>query len=490
MDENLFDWLYSLPIGWIAALIFLVTFTSAGMIYVIVGKLATDERAKAFRSISAGMLPPLGIMYGLFVTIIASQVWSNLDKANTAVYREASALSTTVFLASSFPGEPESRIRALIRRHIHDAVNHEWAIMAHNTGKLKISSQPLAEALQLTLRLRPRSEGQSTAQKAIVSALEDALDARRQRIVISLSDVNWITGMCLIMQAICTLLTIAMIHCGNKTASISALGIFATGVAVSVLIIFTHNRPFGGPVFVDSALLTQIESEEMLSQQETNHAIALRLTALLDSARKVIDEAQGLINKPSSDKGLTAEKVVEKTLKNYSERTGHLFSDLDRNSAEGMIMQAQLDAIAEVIEESQDIFNDPELGYKNFPPSVFTYLVAEAFNKKANRLAYLKYTAPQPLVRSKNNMPDKWEDGVIKGRFLSPAWPRGEIFAEVAELNGKKAYRLMIPKYYDASCLGACHGTPDASRNGGGKEAPVSQPGDLGGAISAGIYFR
>lgn len=484
------DWLYALPIGWIAALIFLVTFLTTGIIYIVVGRLAVGERAKAFRSISAGMLPPLGIMYGLFVTIIASQVWSNLDKANTAVYREASALSTTVFLASSFPGEPEARIRALIRQHIHDAVNHEWEIMAHNTGKLKISSQPLAEALQLTLRLRPRSEGQSTAQKAIVTTLEDALDARRQRIVISLSDVNWITSMCLIMQAICTLLTIAMIHCGNRTASISAMGIFATGVAVSVLIIFTHNRPFGGPVFVDSALLTQIETEEMLSQQETNHAIALRVTALLEAARQVIDDYQDLINKPSADKGLTAEKVVAKTLKTYFEATGHQFSDLDRNSAEGLIMQAELDAIADVVDSAQPILNDPDLGYKNFPPSVFTYLVAEAFNKKASHLAYIKFTAPQQLVRVKGNMPDKWEDATIKGKFLSPTWPAGEKFAEVAELNGKKSYRLMIPKYYDSSCLGACHGASETSRNGDGKEAAISKPGDLGGAISVAIYFK
>jgi hypothetical protein len=34
-----------------------------------------DERARrAFKAISAGMLPPLGIVFGLFVAFIAAQV--------------------------------------------------------------------------------------------------------------------------------------------------------------------------------------------------------------------------------------------------------------------------------------------------------------------------------------------------------------------------------------------------------------------------------
>ncbi|MGR8999522.1 MAG: bestrophin-like domain [Gammaproteobacteria bacterium] len=490
MEQNIIEWLYALPISWMAALIFGITFFLTGVIYVIVAIFAAGERAKAFKSISAGMLPPLGVMYGLFVTIIASQVWANIDKANTAVYREASALSTTVFLAASFPGEPEERIRTLIRRHIHDAVTHEWPIMAYHTAKLKISSQPLAEALQLTLRLKPRSEGQTTAQKAIVNALEDALDARRQRIVISLSDINWITWMCLIMQAICTLMAIAMIHCGNRIASTSAMGIFATGVSVSVLIIVAHNRPFGGPVFVDSALLTQIESEEMLSQLETNQAIALRLTTLLDSARKVIADHQDLINQPSSGKSLTADQVIAETLSNYVKATGHLLTDLDSNSAEGMILQAELDAIADVIDKAQPLFNDPDLGYKSFPPAIFTDQVAQSFNKKVSNLAYLKFTAPQELIRLKSNRPDKWEDKIIESRFQSPTWKKGELVAEVAELNGKKAFRLMIPKYYDSSCLEACHGGSNETSNSTKKKTPVSKVGDLGGAISAAIYIK
>jgi hypothetical protein len=76
------------------------------------------ERARSFKAISPGMLPPLGIIFGLFVAFTAAQVWSDNERANTAVNREASALRAVVILAASFPGEPETRMRALIRRYI------------------------------------------------------------------------------------------------------------------------------------------------------------------------------------------------------------------------------------------------------------------------------------------------------------------------------------------------------------------------------------
>ena len=72
------------------------------------------------------MLPPLGIIFGLFVAFTAAQVWNDNERANTAVDREASALRAVVVLATAFPGEPESRLRALIRRHIEQAATQEW----------------------------------------------------------------------------------------------------------------------------------------------------------------------------------------------------------------------------------------------------------------------------------------------------------------------------------------------------------------------------
>ena len=195
------DWLHNLPIVWMALVVFGFTYLLAAGICWLVTGLSKGERARGFKAISPGMLPPLGIIFGLFVAFIAAQVWNDNERANAAVDREASALRAVVVLAATFPGEPQSQFRALVRRHIDQAVTQEWPMMARGTATLRFTPTLLAEALQLTLALTPNSEGQKIAQREIVTALETAFDARRQRIIISQSQVNLVKWLCLFVQA-------------------------------------------------------------------------------------------------------------------------------------------------------------------------------------------------------------------------------------------------------------------------------------------------
>jgi Protein of unknown function (DUF4239) len=252
------DWLYRLPILWMAVVVFGATYLVAAIVDRIVLRLASGERATAFKAVSPGMLPPLGIIFGLLVAFIAAQVWGDLDRATTAVNREASALRAVVLLAPRFPEETQNRLRALVARHVHEAVTEEWPAMAQRRASLVMTPAPLAAALQLTLNLDAKSPAEATAQREIVTAIETALDARRQRIITSRATVNWVKWLTLIVQAICTMVAIAMVHSDNRKATGIALGLFSTGVAVSILLIAAHNRPFTGELSVQPDILQQV----------------------------------------------------------------------------------------------------------------------------------------------------------------------------------------------------------------------------------------
>jgi Protein of unknown function (DUF4239) len=255
------NWLHNLPLVWMALVVFGFTYLVTAAIYLVIRVLAVGERARSFKAVSSGLLSPLAILFGLFVAFTAAQVWSDNDRATAAVNREASALRAVVTLAASFPGEPEARLRALIRCHIEEAATQEWPMMAQQTATLQITPRPLAEALQVTLALTPGGSGQQTAQREIATALETVLDARRQRILLSRSQVNAVKWSSLVVQAVCALLAIAMVHSDNRLAAGITMGIFATGVAASVLVIAAHDRPFVGEVSVGPAPLLQVMPE-------------------------------------------------------------------------------------------------------------------------------------------------------------------------------------------------------------------------------------
>jgi hypothetical protein len=252
------DWLHELPVPWMALVVFGLTYGLAVLIYALVAVFAVGERARSFKAVSPGMLPPLGIIFGLFVAFTAAQVWGDNDRASAAVDREASALKSVLLLAATFPGEPETRLRALIHRYIEEAAAQDWPAMARRAADLRMTPQPLAEALQLTLALKPDSPGGVTAQRDMASAIQNALDARRQRILVSRSEVNAVKWTCLCLQAFCALLAIALVHSDNRLAAGLSMGLFATGVAASVLLIAAHDRPFIGQLSVSPEPLLQV----------------------------------------------------------------------------------------------------------------------------------------------------------------------------------------------------------------------------------------
>ena len=146
------DWLHNLPVLWMALVVFGVTYLIAASIYACVNALAVGERARAFKAVSPGILSPMGIVFGLYLAFTAAQVWGDIDRANAAVSREASALSAIVILAASFPSEPEQQTRALVRRHIENTAFQEWPMMARHSANPAITPAPLPRRYGLTCR--------------------------------------------------------------------------------------------------------------------------------------------------------------------------------------------------------------------------------------------------------------------------------------------------------------------------------------------------
>ena len=253
------DWLHSLSVPWLAVLVFAVTTLITAGIYLAVIALAADERRRAaFKGVSPGMLPPLGLVFGLLVGFLAVQAWDDHASAQAAVNREASALRGAVLLSERFPGRTEERTRTLVRRHIDRAVTQEWPAMAEHRATLTLVPPELDSALQLALGQTPSGEGGAIAQRELVESLQDAMDARRQRVLVSESRVNWVKWSALILLAALTLIAIAFVHCDNRLTAALAMGVFAAAVAVAIVMIAAQDQPFAGQLGVKPEPLLEV----------------------------------------------------------------------------------------------------------------------------------------------------------------------------------------------------------------------------------------
>ena len=144
-------------------------------------------------------------------------------------------------------------------------------MMARHASTLKAVPRQLAEALQLTLDFKPSSQGQEVEQHEMVAKLESALDARRERILISQLSISGVKWGCLWVELICVLVTIALVHANNRGGAVLAMGLFATGAAVCILLIGVYDRPFDGQFAVRPDPLIQVMPETPSPTSELNH---------------------------------------------------------------------------------------------------------------------------------------------------------------------------------------------------------------------------
>ena len=227
---------------------------------------------------------------------------------------------------------------------------------------------------------------------------------------------------------------------------------------------------------------------QVLGSDDEDVKIAVSLAKLLQAGRSVISSSQALINDPDrGDKGLTGDVVLAATIEKYRKLTGVEPASIDPASREGRLLQAEMASIKEVMDENQTLINEKGSGFKGFIPATFARLVTERLQEKIGDVAEIKVTAPPKLVRNRKSRPDDWEKSIIESKFLSPGWPRGQLFWQLATSKGREAFRVMVPEYYSASCL-SCHGPKKGDMDITGYPKEGASEGDLGGVISITLF--
>jgi hypothetical protein len=252
------DWFYQLPVSWMTVVIFAVTYGVSAGIWLTIRALVARHGAARFSRIAAGILSPLGTTFGFLVGFLAVQVWNDSNRAHEAVLHEAGALRTSVILASNLPTQEQARIDDLITRHIQNCVSREWPAMADQQANLSAMPTALADAIHVALEETPANEAQAIGERELVRSLEDAFEARRERIVISHESINWVKWATLAVQALLLLVTIGMVQCEHPDTGAIAMGIFATAAATSALLIASHARPFTGEISVSPQVLLDV----------------------------------------------------------------------------------------------------------------------------------------------------------------------------------------------------------------------------------------
>jgi general secretion pathway protein A len=207
------------------------------------------------------------------------------------------------------------------------------------------------------------------------------------------------------------------------------------------------------------------------------------LAVLLVSGRAVINDNQDLFDNPErGDKGFSPEVFERQLVEAFRARSGIDLRELD--SARLPPRAGKL--LGTMVSVSKQVVADaqPQI---NQPGVGFKGFIPAVYGARvAGRFTQttgvkLKQTALTP--RNRANMPDSFEKAVLM-MFADASHPRDKVISEVTA--GSRVLRLMLPLYATRRCLD-CHGEPKGQPDKTGYPREGLQLGQNAGAISVTI---
>ncbi len=135
--------------------------------------------------------------------------------------------------------------------------------MAQGRASLRRLPPGLPMAIRSLVSFTPAAQGQQIAQQRAVVAITKALEARRNRILISkavIAPIQWIV--ILTLDAL-LLVTLAMVHLDRPAAAVSSMFVLSTAIAVSLILLMVYDRPFSsGGITLQPDALREIQIDD------------------------------------------------------------------------------------------------------------------------------------------------------------------------------------------------------------------------------------
>jgi Protein of unknown function (DUF4239) len=252
-------WIESQPTTLIAVLVSTFTYGLAAVIFLAIMVIARWRIAGDLKGMTPVMLTPLAVIVGLLIVFLASRVWTNIDRATLFIAQEASAIHQTILLSDSLPEATRAAVKAGIVRHIQFIETDDWPAMAQGNATLRRISPGLSDAMSAVLSLAPAGMGQQVAQQRAVIAIEQALEARRQRIVLSQTKIAPIQWAVVLLLTALLLATIGIVHIDKPVTSAVGMAILSAALAACLVLLMALDRPFGvGGVTLEPTPLREV----------------------------------------------------------------------------------------------------------------------------------------------------------------------------------------------------------------------------------------
>jgi len=214
-----------------------------------------DKSKFQVRGVVGPYFAALALLFGLFASLTASDVWQRIGKANTLVSAEVNGLRSLLRL-SEIMG-PET---VIIKGIVHDYAREMQEVEFSHAQAI-----PSANALEALNRLYqiaadPANFNRVPAmQTEFFKAIEQVRSAHLERIELRKSHLSSTKLLIIFIFGLLTQFAIALCHAGNKRASWAAVMLFSLAFSAAIFVLTKFEDPASFSSMISTTAIADIQ---------------------------------------------------------------------------------------------------------------------------------------------------------------------------------------------------------------------------------------
>lgn len=213
---------------------------------VLVRKVVPPERLTRHTDVAGYVYAVIGVLYAVILAQVVIAAWEQYQDARDMAVREAYAVLNLDRLSRSWPEQEREAVRTVLFAYAEEVVQIEWPAMAQGIYNQSPHSAMLRQLWETYDSIGRGAQGASATYATSLDQLDNLDEARRNRMLLAVSNLPQTMTMTLLVGAVVTVgfsylfaVESGWLH-GLMTASLAVL------VALLLLLEFQLSTPFQG----------------------------------------------------------------------------------------------------------------------------------------------------------------------------------------------------------------------------------------------------
>jgi len=229
------------------ALILVVNISAAFFIYWLLNHSRLSRWLNASKDIAPSFLSISALLFGLFVTNLASDVWNRHTDANQILINETSAIRSLLSTAKNLGGKEELKLNTAVKNYVDAVLTKEWPAMANGDDQNRGTAEAEFEALsQTATQILLQASQHRVIENRLMPPIDNIRIARLRRLSLAHDEISFVKWRSVGTFSLLLLLSVGIVHLRSQRAMIITFAIAIICILASELILFNNKSPYQG----------------------------------------------------------------------------------------------------------------------------------------------------------------------------------------------------------------------------------------------------